>query len=188
MICNLLMMDRVFKSRVLELDSSDWLNASWTRLFFIFGDILKCSTSKAIKTRKNLAKNEEKPCWACIQPISGFDFWSQKPDFRDPVHHLKCIGHFLQWFFFRNWQIWHSIGYLSIVTRFKCLQCGYSWFNQRSWCQIILVKLFWRFLKQICWQSCGKSRTFLWYVIIQLICYTKGQIIYFIKGISLRFF
>ena len=40
-----------------------------------------------------LAKNEEKPCSTCVQPISHIAFCSQKPNFRDPFHHLLGKTH-----------------------------------------------------------------------------------------------
>jgi hypothetical protein len=36
---------------------------------------------------KNLAKNEDKSWATCVQLIARIDFWSQKPNFGDPVHH-----------------------------------------------------------------------------------------------------
>ena len=41
------------------------------------------SLSKVIKYASNLAKNEEKPCSTCVQPISPGYFKCPKPGFRD---------------------------------------------------------------------------------------------------------
>ena len=47
------------------------------------------STFGALHFEKSskMAKNEEKACSTCVQPISRIDFWPQKPDFRDSVRH-----------------------------------------------------------------------------------------------------
>ena len=101
------MIDRVFKSRVSEVALKNGLNASWTRLFFIFAifdDFSKVEYTEGVAEFWKMAKFWLKMKKILVQlaflkPISRIDFWSQKLDFRDtPIHHSDSqIQSFPKW-------------------------------------------------------------------------------------------
>ncbi len=74
----------------------DWIFNSWgldvalrveQGFYSFFAQFLMIFQSSAHSTLKIVQKYEEKLCSTSIHLISCIDFWSRKPDFRDPVHH-----------------------------------------------------------------------------------------------------
>ena len=102
--------------------------ASWTRLFFIFA-ILDAfskfhSTFGALHFEKssNMAKNEEKPCLTCLQPISPWHWRYPKPGFRVLISLLILLFAFKKNISLLCYKICLALAFFFVKRISKCFE------------------------------------------------------------------